>query len=495
MQPHEYSKIRATAFEIVTLLCRADYSKLNDLSDGKEMTGSDIEQWLNDRFRTIIMPPDSFFDALSIERSYGSGWILFLSLPTAEDGEGALSVVANLTDNQEELMDVGIYHLELESSFMNILALSGGGFRATLFHLGAIWRLNELGYLPRLDKIVSVSGGSILSGYLGARWSDLRFENGICTNFTDEIVLPVREFCAANMDTTTLLRSMMTPWKLRRPGNLLEKTYRLKLYGNSTLQDLPRRPDFEICSTDLLSGDDFVFSRASAGTTFKVKIEDPKILISECVAASSAFPPIFSPFRLEVSTHENRTFLYRQDVPLTERVLSPELSTQRPHTFYLSDGGVISNLGMGNVRLTDGKLFISDASASLRSSSGGWLGSTWIGLGIRSARIALSQADPANMDYLYERKGHGNVVHWAINMGFGIFQRSDTLACSDTMIRKLASMRTRLNSFSEVEQCELINWGYSICDSRMWPTVRQSRGGTDHVTRPRWPYQEYPLDA
>ena len=41
------------------------------------------------------------------------------------------------------------------------LALSGGGFRATLFHLGTLWRLNELGYLPKLDRISSVSGGSI----------------------------------------------------------------------------------------------------------------------------------------------------------------------------------------------------------------------------------------------------------------------------------------------------------------------------------------------
>lgn len=27
------------------------------------------------------------------------------------------------------------------------LALSGGGFRVTLFHCGVLWRLNELGYL------------------------------------------------------------------------------------------------------------------------------------------------------------------------------------------------------------------------------------------------------------------------------------------------------------------------------------------------------------
>ena len=44
--------------------------------------------------------------------------------------------------------------------------LSGGGFRATLFHLGALRRLNELGLLPRIDTITSVSGGSIMAAFL-----------------------------------------------------------------------------------------------------------------------------------------------------------------------------------------------------------------------------------------------------------------------------------------------------------------------------------------
>ena len=42
------------------------------------------------------------------------------------------------------------------------LALSGGGFRATLFHIGSCWRLLELGVLPHLHCVSSVSGGSIL---------------------------------------------------------------------------------------------------------------------------------------------------------------------------------------------------------------------------------------------------------------------------------------------------------------------------------------------
>jgi len=49
------------------------------------------------------------------------------------------------------------------------LCLSGGGFRATLFHLGAIQRLFELGIAirPDFDTVTSVSGGSITA----AQWA------------------------------------------------------------------------------------------------------------------------------------------------------------------------------------------------------------------------------------------------------------------------------------------------------------------------------------
>ena len=41
------------------------------------------------------------------------------------------------------------------------LCLSGGGFRASLLHSGALHRLNELGILSGLDTITPVSGESI----------------------------------------------------------------------------------------------------------------------------------------------------------------------------------------------------------------------------------------------------------------------------------------------------------------------------------------------
>ena len=40
------------------------------------------------------------------------------------------------------------------------LALSGGGYKAAAYHLGALIRLNELGWLPRLSRVASVSGSA-----------------------------------------------------------------------------------------------------------------------------------------------------------------------------------------------------------------------------------------------------------------------------------------------------------------------------------------------
>ena len=60
------------------------------------------------------------------------------------------------------------------------VCLSGGGYRAMLFHLGALIRLNEAGLLKKLGRISSVSGGSITAAVLGLHWKDLSFnEAGI----------------------------------------------------------------------------------------------------------------------------------------------------------------------------------------------------------------------------------------------------------------------------------------------------------------------------
>src|SRR3979411_736561 len=81
------------------------------------------------------------------------------------------------------------------------LCLSGGGFRAMIFHVGVLWRLNELGALGKLDRISSVSGGSITAALLGLKWSRLQFgAGGVATQLLPEVIEPLRAFAQQTVD-------------------------------------------------------------------------------------------------------------------------------------------------------------------------------------------------------------------------------------------------------------------------------------------------------
>src|SRR5262245_9868663 len=90
------------------------------------------------------------------------------------------------------------------------LCLSGGGYRAMVFHLGALWRLNELGYLPKLNRISSVSGGSITAGVLGVNWSRLAFDgNGVSSVFEQQIVQPIRALASRTIDEAAIAGGLL----------------------------------------------------------------------------------------------------------------------------------------------------------------------------------------------------------------------------------------------------------------------------------------------
>jgi len=52
------------------------------------------------------------------------------------------------------------------------LCLSGGGFRATLFHLGVVDFLSQSRRLSSVRRVFGVSGGSLLAAHLGLHWPD-----------------------------------------------------------------------------------------------------------------------------------------------------------------------------------------------------------------------------------------------------------------------------------------------------------------------------------
>ena len=73
------------------------------------------------------------------------------------------------------------------------LALSGGGFRASLFHIGVLARLAELDVLRRVEVLSCVSGGSILGAYYYLKVEQLIKRCGNQTPGRDEYLKLMQE--------------------------------------------------------------------------------------------------------------------------------------------------------------------------------------------------------------------------------------------------------------------------------------------------------------
>jgi len=84
------------------------------------------------------------------------------------------------------------------------LWLSGDGYRAALFHLGALTRLNELGLLAQVGTVGAVSGGSILAALLAAKvpWP----LDGAFRDWPEEVVRPMRSIARRNVRARAIFR-------------------------------------------------------------------------------------------------------------------------------------------------------------------------------------------------------------------------------------------------------------------------------------------------
>jgi predicted acylesterase/phospholipase RssA len=130
------------------------------------------------------------------------------------------------------------------------LCLSGGGYRAMLFHLGGLWRLNELGLL--LDRVSAVSGGALTASALAVAWGELDFgDAGVARAFAARVVGPVRSLASRTLDRGAILLGLLLPGGT---NSRLAAAYRRYLLGSRVLADLPERPEFVFTATDVLTG-------------------------------------------------------------------------------------------------------------------------------------------------------------------------------------------------------------------------------------------------
>jgi NTE family protein len=352
------------------------------------------------------------------------------------------------------------------------LCLSGGGFRAMLFHLGAIWRLNELGYLPKLARISSVSGGSITAGVLGMKWRQLHFgPDGCADNFVQEVVQPIRSLASRSVDVWAILSGLLIPVRISQQ---VITAYEKYVFHGAKLTDLPERPCFVFNATNVQSGVLWRFTKSYMADYRVGRINKSDLPLAVAVAASSAFPPVLSPVKLEFKPEDY--------VPSSGKDLQ-----QPPYTtkVYLTDGGVYDNLGLETIWKKYDTVLISDGggrTAAEPDPALNWLGHIYRVLGlidneVRSLRkrqaidsfalydeLHFVDGDP-NQDSLrgVARKG----TYWGIWTDITNYGLVNTLSCPHEQTLRLAKTSTRLNSLLADAQERIINWGYAACDAAM----------------------------
>lgn len=333
------------------------------------------------------------------------------------------------------------------------LALSGGGFRATLYHCGALKRLNELGYLTKVTRISSVSGGSIASGMLAAAWPRLQRQNGVLVNLEAEVVAPLRAFCRRSIDVAAVGWGALLPGK--SIGDVLADAYD-DMFKGITLQDLPDSPQFLFNATNLQTGRLVRMSKRRLAEYTIGEIVAPRIRLAVAVAASSAFPPVLSP--VTIKTNVNAWVKLEGAIHHGDPAFAGTLS--------LTDGGVYDNLGLESVDDFN-PVIVSDAGAPFGTEEKAE--ALWPQQALRALDIATDQARALRKRLLFaQTRAEARIAAYSgIDCNPAEYPAAQVLKADPEMIARLAGMRTRLDPFSDEEQALLINWGWLMTDIAM----------------------------
>ncbi len=388
--------------------------------------------------------------------------------PIAMDGDAAFAIMDDHADVGDANTDTvepvnAAVHKQPEQVPLLIqpgggLCLSGGGYRAMLFHAGSLLRLYETGHLYSLQRISSVSGGSITSAVLALAWRHLPFD-GERASFEARIIIPIRDLARRTLDAEAILTGLLLPGTI---GEQIAAAYDKYLFHGATLQNLPVTPRFIINATNVQSGILWRFSRPYMGDYRVGRIENPEFSLASAVAASSAFPPVLSPLTIGLS-------------PASFKSGSGDDLQRFPYTsdVVLADGGVYDNLGLETVWKRYETVLVSDAGAKIKPEEEpkkDWARHAYrildiIDNQVRSLRkrtlIASYQALP---DDPAKRKG----AYWGIGAEYDHYdKRALNLHCTPERVQELATIATRLKKLDDELQERLINWGYAITDAAL----------------------------
>ena len=217
------------------------------------------------------------------------------------------------------------------------IALSGGGIRATIFHLGLFKWLAERGALEEIKRISSVSGASLCVGLIYS-YNNLRWPTSE-EFFTTVLPLVEKILQTRNLQLAALSNLVISPSYLNKKVNIVAKSleYTWGVHGN--ISDLTGNAMWYINCTTYETGKRFRFCRESMGDYIIGYVKKPKMPLSEVMAASAGFPILIGPYSLSTSDY--------QWTPYKHSILNWHPPANQ--TLHLWDGGVYDNLGLESI--------------------------------------------------------------------------------------------------------------------------------------------------
>jgi NTE family protein len=334
------------------------------------------------------------------------------------------------------------------------LCLSGGGFRAMLFHVGTLWRLYEAGRLRGIQRISSVSGGSITAGVLALKWGKLSFDPArLKQDFVPEVVTPIREFASETIEASAVGFGVLLPGRI---SDRVAAAYDKNLFKGATLQDLPDESRFVINATNVQSGALWRFMKPYMRDYRVGEVKRPTIPLAQAVAASSAFPPVLSPveMRLNAGDFTPGSGMDLQREPFTTRVI-------------LTDGGVYDNLGLETAWKRYDTILVSDAGGKTQAEekpASNWASHSYRVLDLIDNQVrSLRKRQVIDSYKSHIRKG----AYWGIRTNIADYPLADPLPCPHARTMQLAEIATRLKALEAALQERLINWGYAVSDAAL----------------------------
>ncbi len=432
----------------------------------------------------------------------------FASLATAQrgDGEGALQALGAMFDGDPETVRAALLGKVG-------LALSGGGFRASFFHLGVFARLAELDLLRHIEVLSCVSGGAIVGAYYYLalrRLLESRADEEITRDDYVTLVATMAEEFYAGVTSNVRMTAFASPrlqarMALGMEANVTDHVatlYEQHLFrrvdgvARHPLRSLGVRPkgepnDFDprydnwlrrhrvptlvLNATTLNTGHNWQFTAGSMGEpagSIDPEIdasehlrpvdhgEVPKgvreVTLAEAVAASACVPGVLDP--LEV------------------RGLYPD------RTVFLVDGGVYDNQGVSSLLEQDVTvLLVSDASGPLED--GSTAPASPLAVPLRSSGILQARVRSAQFRDLMTRRRSlllRGLMFVHLKKGLDVLrvEPSDVdgpdaevpddgseltaYGVRKDVQRALAGIRTDLDAFSEAEAYALMTSGYRM---------------------------------